>query len=61
MNPLQIRSIQEEKGTQHFPIEYICDFEKRWNETINRLKKSKVNLANINIACGMNKKKDGAE
>lgn len=53
MNALQIRLIQEAKGAQKFPTEYICDFEKRWNETIKRLKKSKANLANINIVCGL--------
>ena len=49
MTEIQIRNIQKFKGTAAFPIPYICDFEKRWYEVVGELKKSKVNLAKINL------------
>ena len=48
MKPIEIHKIQVEKG-KPFNIEFICDFEKRWYEVVGRLKKSKVDLAKINL------------
>ena len=45
----QIEIIQEEKGRTNLSINYICAFEKRWNDVIDLLKKSKKDLAEIKI------------
>ena len=50
MKPVEIHKILVEKE-KAFNTDYICEFEKQWYEAVERLQRSKVNLAKINIVC----------
>lgn len=52
MKAIEIHKIQVEKG-KPFTIDYINDFEKRWYEVVGRLKRSKVDLAKINLVSAL--------
>ena len=49
MKPEQIRSIRAVKTHEVLPTPYIYEFEEEWNEVVNVLKKSKVDLSKIKL------------
>jgi hypothetical protein len=45
----RVKMIQQLRGTTHFSIEFIKDFDRKWTETAAELKKTGIDFSGIKL------------